>query len=92
LTRSSFSLDNLFTPPKKQVREGFPVLWGEVDLNQLGEMSMSTDQRRRVHEAVAECDARIAKELSYSERHRNAATIAFHAAHRERLLAMLEEA
>jgi hypothetical protein len=53
---------------------------------------MSTDQRRRVHEAIAECDARIAKEMSYSERHRDAATISFHAAHRAKLLAMLETA
>ena len=53
---------------------------------------MSTDQRRRVQEAVAECDARIAKEMSYSELHRNAETIAFHAAHRAKLLAMLEAA
>jgi hypothetical protein len=53
---------------------------------------MSTDQIRRVKEAIADCDKQIAREMGYSAQLRNQESIAFHTQHKAKLVAMLERA
>lgn len=52
--------------------------------------TFTADQVRRIHDAIAECDRTIAKEMAYSERHRNAQRIVESENHKVKMLALLE--
>lgn len=52
--------------------------------------NMTADQIRRVHEAIADCDKQIAREMKYTERNRDQKSIDFHIQHKAKLIGMLE--
>ena len=50
---------------------------------------MTQDETRRVHEAIADCDRQIAREMAYSPKFRNEPSIKFHEQHKAKMQAML---
>ena len=50
---------------------------------------MTADQKRRVFEAIADCDKQIAREMAHREDLRDAEMIAFCTNHKAKLLRML---
>ena len=53
------------------------------------ENDMTADQKRRVFEAIADCDKQIAREMAHREDLRDMALIEFCTAHRAKLVQML---
>ena len=54
------------------------------------ENDMTADQKRRVFEAIADCDKQIAREMAHREDLRDAEMIKFHIGHKAKLVAMLD--
>lgn len=52
--------------------------------------ALTSDQISRIHQAIADCEKQIAREMNYTEQHRDKKSIEFHIQHKMKLIAMLE--
>ena len=51
---------------------------------------MTADQKRRVFEAIADCEKQIAREMAYREDLRDAEMIKFHDDHKTKMVGMFD--